>query len=394
MPTNSYLPFAIAAGANVWSDATYNGSQQQQTGQQKGIVPSGMMNKAWRHGTMGAAALGQIIVDHGKIDAADDGNLSGFKGNLRMAIAAMLAGTPFALDQSNAANLLVASLDPAPPDLSTFRGIFVRVANTNTGGVTLTLNALGTKAVVKKSGVALAAGDLVQGQFAHLIYDLSTGQWVLAGSVPSDTVTAAAAVVQGLKTAPYQQFVAGTYTVTVPPGCTACDSELWGGGGGGGGVGSTGNGSGSAGGGGGYSFKTITGLTPGQAITLVVGAGGLAGTMGGPGGNGTTTTLGSYHSASAGFGGSPNGVGTGGQGGSGVNGDQNLTGGYGSAGASVGVSTGGQGGGSPKGGQGGGGAPGIAAGGTSPGGGGGGSGSTTVNPGTTGAPGACILRWK
>lgn len=394
MPTNNFVPVAAAAGANVTSDASWQGSGFQVSGVTKGIVPSAGMNKAWRQATVPASAVAQIIVDHGLIDAVDDGSVPNFKANLRMAVAAMLAGTPFAVDQSSAANLLTVSLDPAPPNLSTFRSIFVRVANTNTGAVTLTLNALGNKAVVKKSGVAVAAGDLVQGQFAHLLYDLPTGQWVLAGSVPSDTVTAAAAVVQGLKTAPYLQFTAGTYTVTVPPGCTGFDSQLWGGGGGGGGVGSTSNGSGSAGGGGGYSFRTITGLTPGQTITLVVGAGGVAGGNGGAGGNGTTTTLGSYHSASGGFGGSPNGVGTGGQGGSGVNGDINLTGGYGSAGASTGVAQGGQGGGAPLGGQGGGGAPGIAAGGTSPGGGGGGSGSTTVNPGTPGAPGGCILRWK
>jgi hypothetical protein len=199
MPTNSYLPFAIAAGANVWSDATYNGAQQQQSGQQKGIVPSGMMNKVWRQGSVGTSALGQIIVDHGLVDAADDGNLAGFKANLRMAFAAMLAGAAFGVDQSTSANLLIITLDPAPPSLSTYRGVFIRVANTNTGAVSLTLNNLGTKTVVKRNGQPLVAGDLVQGQFIHLIYDLSIAQWVVAGAVVSETK---------------QQLIAGGKTTT------------------------------------------------------------------------------------------------------------------------------------------------------------------------------------
>jgi len=207
MPTNSYLPFAIAAGANVWSDAAYNGSQQQQTGQQKGIVPSGMMNKAWRQSSVGTSALGQIIVDHGLVDALDDGNVAALKANLRMSFAAMLAGVAFAVDQSATPNILTVILDPVPPSLTGFRGIFVRVANTNTGPVNLSLNNLGSKGVVKKNGLPLTAGDLIQGQFAHFIYDAVLGQWTAAGSLPSDVLASPAAASTATFTLPSTQSI-------------------------------------------------------------------------------------------------------------------------------------------------------------------------------------------
>jgi hypothetical protein len=192
MSTNKILPFGIGTGANAWDDTVYDGSDQQQTGIQKGIVPSGLMTKAWRQATVPASALGQIIVDHGLVDATDD-SAANFKANFRMALAAMLASAPFAVDQSTTANIITASLDPAPPTISIYRGVFIRVANTNTGPVTFSLNALGSRAVVKKDGSPLVAKDLKGGQFAHFIYDLLSGQWVLASLAPSDLIPIIAA---------------------------------------------------------------------------------------------------------------------------------------------------------------------------------------------------------
>lgn len=181
MPNNFYLPFAVGSGANVWTDAAYNGSSQQQTGIQKGIVPSGLMSKAWRQASVPASALAQIIVDHGLIDAPDDGNMLGFKANLRMSLAAMLAGVAFGQDTSTTANAIAVTLDPAPPSLTSFRQLYVRIANTNTGPVTIALNAIGSKTVVRHGGTPLQAGDLPAGQIAHFLYDAPAGQFVLAG---------------------------------------------------------------------------------------------------------------------------------------------------------------------------------------------------------------------
>jgi hypothetical protein len=282
MPTNNFIPVAATAGANVTADASWNGSSFQTTGVQKGIVPSAGMNKAWRQGTMGASALGQIIVDHGLIDAVDDGSVTNLKANLRMAFAAMLASVAFAVDGSGTPNLITVILDPAPPTLATYRGIFVRVANTNTGAVTLTFNNLGTKPVVRKNGLPLVAGDIVQGQFIHVLYDLVAGQWVIAGSVPSDTVAILTSkqIVGGQL---YLQKTAGTYSFTIPAGVTSVRVQLWGGGGGGGGSTAAGN-VGSGGAGGGYAEGIFT-VSPGQALSIAIGAGG------GPTVTGGTTSI-------------------------------------------------------------------------------------------------------
>jgi len=214
MPTNNFVPVAAAAGSNVTTDASWNGSSFQSTGVQKGIVPSAGMNKAWRQGTMGASALGQIIVDHGLIDAVDDGSVTNLKANLRMSIAAMLAGSAFAVDQSTTANVLTVVLDPVPPALTGFRGIFVRVANTNTGPVSLTLNNLGSKGVVRKNGLALVAGDILAGQFVHLLYDAVAGQWVASGSLSSDSTAQAQAAKSIFNVVPFSNTTRTSMSTT------------------------------------------------------------------------------------------------------------------------------------------------------------------------------------
>ena len=92
----------------------------------------------------------------------------------------------------------------------------------------------------------------------------------------------------------------GTSTFVVPPGVFSIDASVTGGGGGGGGggYGTGGEQSGSGGGGGsGYTSTGSISVTPGETLTVVVGAGGLAGASHysrsaiGNGGNGGASTL-------------------------------------------------------------------------------------------------------
>lgn len=100
--------------------------------------------------------------------------------------------------------------------------------------------------------------------------------------------------------------------------------------GGGGRAGENAQYSGAGGGGGGTAIKTITGLTPGTSINVIVGAGS---TIGGQGGSGGTSSFGAFCSATGGT----NGYGDAGSyapipgfGGAGIGGDLNITGGTGS----------------------------------------------------------------
>lgn len=193
-------------------------------------------------------------------------------------------------------------------------------------------------------------------------------------------------------------YITSSGTYTVPNGVTKLRYRVQGGGGGGGGC-TTGEGGG-GGGSGGHSEGVLT-VTPGQAITVTIGAGGTAGASGGgTGGNGgtggTTSIAGSGFttvSCSGGVGGlgSLPGNASGGAGGTATGGALNAPGGYGGDGFSSTAVAGGNGAGSPFGGQGrgasGGGAPTVA---TSYGSGGGGA-YATAAAGGAGSPGVVIL---
>jgi hypothetical protein len=181
----------------------------------------------------------------------------------------------------------------------------------------------------------------------------------------------------------------------VPMGVTQVEVEVWGSGAGSfasvAGVPSGG------GAGGGYAKKLVTGLTPGQTVTVTVGTGGTGGTTTGiAAGLGSTTSFGGFVSAtggglnyyatvgSPGSGGSPPGAG--------VGGDVNLTGSTGQAGI---LTQGGMGGAAPMGGSqnsGTTGNTGIFPGGGASGAGTGGSGNAGYN-GAAGAGGLLVVRW-
>ena len=166
----------------------------------------------------------------------------------------------------------------------------------------------------------------------------------------------------------------------VPSGVSQLEVELWGGGSGS--FASVAGGPSGGGSGGGYARKRIQGVSPGQSVTVTVGAGGTAGTTSGtPAGAGGTTSFGQYVSATGGslnylttvtnpqLGATPPGIG--------VNGDVNLTG---SAGQSSLLNQGGLGGAAPMGGSQNSGTTGVN--GTTPGGGasGAGTGANSATP--------------
>jgi hypothetical protein len=238
-----------------------------------------------------------------------------------------------------------------------------------------------------------------------------TGLYVI--TVPYGQTSVAAANISTLPSAPFLSwklprlrpgFGSGSQSLTasgsfiVPAGVTQVEVEVWGGGSGSyastSGV-SSGCASG-GGSGGGYARKRITGLTPGQSVAVVVGAGGNYGTAGGGATSGGASSFGPYVSAT---GGSLNGLASAASpqngatpAGGGVGGDVNL---IGSAGQAAVLSQGGMGGAAPMGGSQNSGTTGV--GGVFPGGGaaGAGTGSNGNTPysGAAGAAGLVIIRW-
>lgn len=236
-------------------------------------------------------------------------------------------------------------------------------------------------------------------------------------TVPYGATTVTSAMIAQVPTAPFipfslpnlrpgfasgvQTYTAhGTYTFTVPNMVTQLEFELWGAGSGS--WGSLTTASGGGGSGGGYARKRLIGLTPGEAITVVVGQGGSAGVSSttAPTAGGTSSVAGAGFSTVSATGGVVNSVTTvgspifGNLGGVGVGGDINLYGGDGQSGVTSASGTGGVGGDGPmSGGCVNSGTTGRA--GYAPGGGASGAGNpgaTTYN-GAAGADGMCVIRW-
>lgn len=201
---------------------------------------------------------------------------------------------------------LTATLTPAPASLAAGLVLRLKVNAPNTGAVTLNLNGLGAKPVVRASGEPLQKNDIVAGQVVELAYD--------------GTVFQVSNLNTALLPTRYGQIFTnvGTQNWIVPDGVFAVKVRIWGGGGGGGYA--VIGGAAAGGGGGGYAEGTIV-VEPGMSIPVTVGAGGARGTSGAvKGGDGGTSSFGSFITAmggKAGGGVSNSGdVGIGGQGGS------------------------------------------------------------------------------
>jgi hypothetical protein len=81
MATTEILPFAIAGGSNVVSQATYAAASSTSTGFVSGMAQSAMLNKAWRQSSFVAAGIANLLVNAG-VNVPDDGNLSTLISNL------------------------------------------------------------------------------------------------------------------------------------------------------------------------------------------------------------------------------------------------------------------------------------------------------------------------
>jgi hypothetical protein len=81
------------------------------------------------------------------------------------------SGKPWYGDDTGSANAFEVDLDPAPSAYT--EGLMVHFLATNnvTGATTLNVNSLGTKALLKEGGDALASGDIVADQMVSAIYD-------------------------------------------------------------------------------------------------------------------------------------------------------------------------------------------------------------------------------
>jgi len=280
-------------------------------------------------------------------------------------------------------NALTVEIDPAPPSLASMEGmpLRVRIAATNTAAAPiLTVNGF-PGPITRADGTEVQPGELAAGSIVDFI-GAGTGWFisnVFAINMPPRVQTIFSA--------------SGSYVV--PANTYMLFVRLVGAGGGAGGsnnIGSNVAQSAGGGGAGGYSEGWVS-VKPGQTIPVTVGIGGVGGVLYWDGGNGGTSSFGSFLSATGGVGGktligSPGG----GTPGSGFGGSLNQYGGSGTDGHPNNNQYGGNGGASAFGGGGrssigSAGLPGLA-----PGSGGGGAYGPVMYPGGAGANGMVVIQ--
>lgn len=86
MVKNEFLPFGIAANANVLPNADYQALPARSAGFSSGVAKSEELNTVWRQGSTMAAVLGQFIADKTGQDVLDDGNVAGLASQLGSAL--------------------------------------------------------------------------------------------------------------------------------------------------------------------------------------------------------------------------------------------------------------------------------------------------------------------
>lgn len=92
MATNNFKAFGIGSGANVTSQADYEGLAALLTGFQSGKASSAQINKALRQSSTMAYVLAQFISDSASVDVLDNGSPATVLANLKAAMKALTPG--------------------------------------------------------------------------------------------------------------------------------------------------------------------------------------------------------------------------------------------------------------------------------------------------------------
>jgi len=188
MPTNDFLPFGTAVGANVMTQTDYLALTARSNGFSAGTAASAQLNKAWRQASIIASTLAQFIVDQSGQSAVDDGTTTTLEANLLTAIRA--AGRQATiLTDTGTANTYTAANTPALTSLPpTGYSQQVNIANANTGASTYAPDGLTAKPIYGLALQPLQGGELPAG-IAVLMYLVQAGvnggngAWILIESL-------------------------------------------------------------------------------------------------------------------------------------------------------------------------------------------------------------------
>jgi hypothetical protein len=90
--TNPFYPFAVAGGANVLDNPSYEALPARQTGYVAGTALSIQCNSTWRQSSIIAAMIGQFINDNQPDQIADDGDIPTLEDQFENALLQFMSG--------------------------------------------------------------------------------------------------------------------------------------------------------------------------------------------------------------------------------------------------------------------------------------------------------------
>ena len=185
MPTNDFLPFGSAVGANFMSQADYLALAARLNGFSSGTANSAQLNKAWRQSSIVAAVIGQLIANRSGQNAVDDGTTATLLANLELAINGLSQiGSGSYAAGGGTANAHTAAFNPPVAALTDGMVLKYKASVANTGACTFNPNGLGAKPLVGFGHSALQGGEIVVNSAVWLQYNTSIGggSWVLIDS--------------------------------------------------------------------------------------------------------------------------------------------------------------------------------------------------------------------
>lgn len=151
MPTNDFLPFAGASGANVITQSDYSLLPALSAGFQAGVAKSAQLNKVFRQSSIMAAVLGAFIADTTGLDVVDDGTTETILANLKSGVKsgvypALQAQTATAFTTDGSAPAFTLSPVPAIAAYAANQRFRIKAhAAGTTGSNTLNVSGLGAK---------------------------------------------------------------------------------------------------------------------------------------------------------------------------------------------------------------------------------------------------------
>jgi hypothetical protein len=253
-----------------------------------GIVPiKRATGAALQAGDLSAGQIAALVFDGTNFQLE---NFTGIGGGGGTTTNNFTVKIPYVADSSSTANIIQAPFSPAITSLTPGDPFLIKLANTNTGPVTLIVNGLTGFALRARDGSALIANQILAGEVLLAIWDGVLYRLIGVSPVTSGRYNNLAVY-----------STAGVQNFTVPGGVFLIYYEgIAGGGSGGSSTTVAGGGAGAQGG----KFRGYLAVTPGQIITMVIGNGGAAVGAGGVGGNaGGTTSFGGTATATGGGGG-------------------------------------------------------------------------------------------